>query len=129
MPRADRAAREEGPAGASDREGSWSRSRSVAAAAETVPSSRASSSSLGPRVRSPPPPPLGAEFRALPPPVPGTPVNAFAPGAPDRLARVMLAMQQVLLADWFEDGRTASPEELMAEVEDLIRRTFCTSRT
>ena len=53
----------------------------------------------------------------------------FAPGAPDRLARVMLAMQQVLLADWFEDGRTASPEELMAEVEDLIRRTFCTSRT
>ncbi len=51
----------------------------------------------------------------------------FEPGRPDRLARVMLAMQQVLLADWFEEGMTASPEELMNEVEALLRRTFCTA--
>lgn len=52
--------------------------------------------------------------------------NIFEPGQPDRLARVMLAMQQVLLADWFEDGMTASPKELMNDVELLFRRTFCT---
>jgi len=105
VPRADRAAREEGPAGASDREGSWSRSRSVAAAAETVPSSRASSSSLGPRVRSPPPPPLGAEFRALPPPVPGTPVNAFAPGAP-----VGVRLSPASPSQWLPPGPSRPPD-------------------
>ncbi len=52
--------------------------------------------------------------------------GVFEPGDPDRLARMMLAMQQVLLADWFEDGMTPSPEELMNEVEVLLRRTFCT---
>ncbi len=56
----------------------------------------------------------------------GIKTNIFADGRPDRLARVMLAMQQVLLADWFEDGMTASPEGLMNDVEVLLRRTFCT---
>ena len=56
----------------------------------------------------------------------GIAAGVFEPGKPDRLARVMLAMQQVLLADWFEDGMTTSPEDLMNEVEVLLRRTFCT---
>ena len=52
--------------------------------------------------------------------------GVFEPGSPDRLARTMLAMQQVLLADWFEDGMTQPEPELMDEVEVLLRRTFCT---
>jgi AcrR family transcriptional regulator len=52
--------------------------------------------------------------------------GVFEPGRPDRLARTMLAMQQVLLADWFEDGMTQPEPELMDEVEVLLRRTFCT---
>lgn len=57
----------------------------------------------------------------------GIAAGVFEPGPPDRLARVMLAMQQVLLADWFEDGMQASREDLMSEVEILLRRTFCTA--
>ena len=53
--------------------------------------------------------------------------NVFEPGSPDQLARVMLAMQQVMLSDWFEDGMDASPDELLDEVENLLRRTFCTA--
>ena len=52
--------------------------------------------------------------------------GTFEPGPPDRLARVMLSMQQVLLADWFEDGMTASTDEILDEIEVLLRRTFCT---
>ncbi|MFK7898565.1 MAG: TetR family transcriptional regulator [Myxococcota bacterium] len=49
----------------------------------------------------------------------------FEAGPPNRLARMMLAMQQVRLADWFEDGMKESPDELMVEIEALVRRTFC----
>ena len=56
----------------------------------------------------------------------GIEAGVFEAGQPNRLARVMLAMQQVLLADWFEDGMSASAEELLEEVEVLLRRTFCT---
>lgn len=56
----------------------------------------------------------------------GIKTKVFSKGQPDRLARVMLAMQQVLLADWFEEGMTASAEETMSDVEVLLRRTFCT---
>ena len=52
--------------------------------------------------------------------------GVFEPGSPNRLARVMLAMQQVVLADWFEDGMSDSAEEPLNEVEVLLRRTFCT---
>ena len=52
--------------------------------------------------------------------------GVFEDGDPDRQARTMLAMQQVLLADWFEDGRTASADDLMQDVKTLLRRTFCT---
>ena len=52
--------------------------------------------------------------------------GVFEPGHPDRLARTMLAMQQVLLADWYEDGADPSDDEIMNEVEVLLRRAFCT---
>ena len=39
---------------------------------------------------------------------------------------MMLAMQQVQLADWLEADMATRPEVVMAEVETLIRRTFCT---
>ena len=38
----------------------------------------------------------------------------------------MLAMQQVQLADWFEDGMQADAEQVMEEAEILLRRAFCT---
>jgi len=56
----------------------------------------------------------------------GIEAGVFEPGRPDRLARTMLAMQQVQLADWLEDGMSAEPESVMADVDRLIRRAFCT---
>lgn len=56
----------------------------------------------------------------------GIEAGLFEPGDPDRLARTMLAMQQVLLADWYEEGRTRDRGEVMDEVEALVRRAFCT---
>lgn len=56
----------------------------------------------------------------------GIEAGVFEAGKPDRLARTMLAMQQVLLADWFEDGMSPSQDDVMNEVEVLLRRTFCT---
>ena len=52
--------------------------------------------------------------------------GVFEPGNPDRLARTMLAMQQVLLADWYEAGADPSDEAILNEVEVLLRRAFCT---
>lgn len=52
--------------------------------------------------------------------------GVFEPGPPDRLARTMLAMQQVQVADWFEDGMRGDTEQLMRDVETLLRRAFCT---
>ena len=53
--------------------------------------------------------------------------GVFEPGPPDRLARMMLAMQQVQLADWLEDGMQTDRETLMQEVDAQIRRAFCTA--
>ncbi|MEM9175254.1 MAG: TetR/AcrR family transcriptional regulator [Myxococcota bacterium] len=53
--------------------------------------------------------------------------GVFEPGNPDRLARTMLAMQQVLLADWYEDGARARAQDVMNEMEVLLRRAFCTA--
>ena len=48
---------------------------------------------------------------------------------PDRyprlMARLLIAMQQVQLADWVEDGMTREPAELVAEMQTQARRTFC----
>jgi AcrR family transcriptional regulator len=52
--------------------------------------------------------------------------GAFEVGRADRLARMMLAMQQVELADWLEEDKPREPAVVMAEVETLIRRAFCT---
>ena len=53
--------------------------------------------------------------------------GVFEPGNPDRLARTMLAMQQVLLADWYEEGANAPQHQVMDEMEVLLRRAFCTT--
>ncbi len=55
----------------------------------------------------------------------GIDADVFEPGVPDRLARMMLAMQQVQLADWIEDGMKEPAETIMREAEILIRRAFC----
>lgn len=52
--------------------------------------------------------------------------GVFENGRADRLARTMLAMQQVQLADWLAEDMQTEPEVVMAEVETLIRRAFCT---
>ena len=41
------------------------------------------------------------------------------------MARVMIAMQQVQLADWVERGMRRSAEELVAEMTLQVRRCFC----
>lgn len=56
----------------------------------------------------------------------GIEAGVFEPGRPDALARMMLAMQQVQLADWLAEGMTRAPEDVIAEVEGLIRRALCT---
>ena len=57
----------------------------------------------------------------------GIDAGVFAPGPADRLARMMLAMQQVQLADWIASGMETEPDVLMTEVERLLRRAFCTN--
>ena len=57
----------------------------------------------------------------------GIAAGVFVRGRPDRMARMMLAMQQVRLADWLlEEDAQADPAVLMKEMEVLIRRAFCT---
>jgi TetR/AcrR family transcriptional regulator len=51
--------------------------------------------------------------------------GAFHPGPPRLLARMMIAMQQVQLADWVERGMRGSPTELVADVHAWLRRAFC----
>ena len=59
----------------------------------------------------------------------GIDAGVFEPGRPDRLARTMLAMQQVALADWLEDGPNGSEasaaNDVMNELEPLLLRAFC----
>jgi AcrR family transcriptional regulator len=49
----------------------------------------------------------------------------FFPGDPDRMARTMVAMQQVRLADWLADGMRDDPETVVSEMELQLRRAFC----
>lgn len=51
--------------------------------------------------------------------------GVFHAGDPDRMARTMVAMQQVRLADWLMDGMQDSPETIVAEMELQLRRAFC----
>lgn len=51
--------------------------------------------------------------------------GAFHPGSPRLLARMAIAMQQVQLADWVEQGMRQAPAELVADVHARLRRAFC----
>jgi AcrR family transcriptional regulator len=51
----------------------------------------------------------------------------FYPGDPKLLARMLIAMQQVQLADWVEQGMRRDPADLIAEMQQQVRRSFCPS--
>ena len=51
--------------------------------------------------------------------------GSFAPGSPRLLARMMIAMQQVQLADWAERGMREAPDALVSEMHAWLRRAFC----
>jgi AcrR family transcriptional regulator len=51
--------------------------------------------------------------------------GVFHDGDPDRMARTMVAMQQVRLADWVDDEMADDPESLISEMELQLRRAFC----
>ena len=55
----------------------------------------------------------------------GIAAGAFHPGEPRLLARMMIAMQQVQLADWVERGMPGDVEVLLAGIETQLRRAFC----
>ena len=50
--------------------------------------------------------------------------GVFHPGPPRLLARMMIAMQQVQLADWVERGTRQEPGDLVPEVDAWVRRAF-----
>ena len=54
----------------------------------------------------------------------GIAADAFHAGEPRLLARMMIAMQQVQLADWVERGMREGPGGLVAEVHAWVRRAF-----
>jgi len=47
---------------------------------------------------------------------------------PERVAKMMIAMQQVQLADWIERASATDPDVLIERVRGLLVRAFCTSR-
>jgi AcrR family transcriptional regulator len=49
----------------------------------------------------------------------------FHPGDPNRMARTMVAMQQVRLADWLADDMAEDPDAIVGEIELQVRRSFC----
>jgi AcrR family transcriptional regulator len=51
--------------------------------------------------------------------------GVFHPGAPRLLARMMIAMQQVQLADWVERGMPEALDALVSDVHAWLRRAFC----
>jgi len=51
--------------------------------------------------------------------------GVFYPDDPGRMARTMVAMQQVRLADWMAGGMQETPEEITAGMELQLRRAFC----
>ena len=55
----------------------------------------------------------------------GIAADAFHAGEPRLLARMMIAMQQVQLADWVERGMPGDAPALLAAIETQLRRAFC----
>jgi AcrR family transcriptional regulator len=51
--------------------------------------------------------------------------GVFHPGSPRLVARMTIAMQQVQLADWVEQGLQQAPAELVADMHARLRRAFC----
>jgi AcrR family transcriptional regulator len=52
--------------------------------------------------------------------------GVFYPGDPGLMARMMIAMQQVQLADWVEDGMERDADALIADMQEQVQRSFCT---
>lgn len=50
--------------------------------------------------------------------------GVFVPGDPRLFARMMIAMQQVQLAAWVEDGMRRDPRAVLDEIEQQVRRSF-----
>lgn len=59
----------------------------------------------------------------------GMAAGVFHPGRPRVMARLLIAMQQVQLADWVEEGMRRDPSELVAEMQTQARRAFCRNPT
>ena len=57
----------------------------------------------------------------------GIAAGVFHPGPARLQARMMIAMQQVQLADWVERGLPGDLQALLASVETQLRRAFCRS--
>jgi len=55
----------------------------------------------------------------------GVDEGVFYPGDSMVHTKMMIAMQQVQLADWVERGMTGDPDELLSEIEEQVRRSFC----
>jgi TetR/AcrR family transcriptional regulator len=55
----------------------------------------------------------------------GIETGVFHPGDPDRMARTMVAMQQVRLGDWLMGDLRETPDAIVAEMETQLRRSFC----
>jgi AcrR family transcriptional regulator len=55
----------------------------------------------------------------------GIEAGIFHAGNPNRMARTMVAMQQVRLADWLADDMADDPDTIIAEIELQLRRCFC----
>jgi AcrR family transcriptional regulator len=54
----------------------------------------------------------------------GIALGIFHPGSPRLLARMAIALQQVQLADWVEQGMQPAPAELVAQMHTRLRRAF-----
>jgi AcrR family transcriptional regulator len=55
----------------------------------------------------------------------GIEAGVFHPDDPGRLARTLVAMQQVRLADWLAGGMREDPEEIVSGMVLQLRRSFC----
>jgi AcrR family transcriptional regulator len=55
----------------------------------------------------------------------GVAEGIFCDGDPELMARMMIAMQQVQLADWVERDMSGDPSDLVADMQAQVRRSFC----
>jgi AcrR family transcriptional regulator len=55
----------------------------------------------------------------------GVAEGIFCDRDPELMARMMIAMQQVQLADWVERNMSGDPSDLVADMQAQVRRSFC----